>query len=332
MVSSLGLSCPTGGAFYICHNNATEFIGCCSSDPCADGSGHCPKNDLRSSSFSGDKYADIPAQECAGDNATARWYTCMSTLPPFLGCCSGNPCATGACLANELGAARLSPDSAARAAFLALDTPTPAPSGFVLPIGAIVGIAIGGLMFVLALVAVIVYKCGWHARKRKERESFIAPILAGAGAGAGMRESASSQNTHYAPSPEAASFGYTVQSPTSPSFGQFQAGAAPPGVVLFTPYDTYPDDGQMSPYHQGGGNTGYPNLAELDTAERRVSELPGSDSDSGLAVPSRPLLSGTTPPLRSPSGPSPFDSPPIPERRDNGSRRVSVQSYHRPPS
>jgi hypothetical protein len=200
MVSALGLSCPSGGAFYICADTEFEFVGCCSSNPCADGSGHCPKNNLRTSSFSGDKYADIPAQECAGNNGTARWYTCMSTLPPFLGCCSGNPCATGACLANELEAARLSPDPAARAAFLAMETPKPPPSNtgtLSLPIGAIVGIAVGGLVFVLALVAVLVYKCGWHARKRTERESFIAPILAGAGTG--MRESVGSQNIKYTP-------------------------------------------------------------------------------------------------------------------------------------
>lgn len=370
MVSTLGLSCPSGGAFYICDKSAQEFIGCCTSDPCADGSGQCPKENLRSSSFSGDKYKDIPAQECAGNNETARWYTCMATLPPFLGCCSDNPCATGACLANELEAARLSPDSAARAAFLALETTTPASTdngGMALPAGAIWGIVIGSLVLVMALVAVLVYKCGWYARKRKERESFIAPILAGAGAGAGagMRESVGSQgsqNINYppckSPSPHGArsgehgrarhddaglaltdisapatpSFGYSAHSPRSPSYTQFQAGAMP-SAVRIAPYGTdFTDGGQMSPC-QGGGNTGYPALSELDTVERRVVELPASDLDLGSAAPpSRPLLSGTTPPLGSPSGPSPLQSPPIPDRRDNGNRRASGQSSHGPPS
>lgn len=374
MVSTLGLSCPSGGAFYICDKSAQEFIGCCTSDPCADGSGHCPKDNLRSSSFSGDKYADVPAQECTGNNETARWYTCMATLPPFLGCCSGNPCATGACLANELEAARLSPDSAARAAFLALETPTqPASadnggSGMTLPAGAIWGIAIGGLVFVLAIVAVVVYKCGWYARKRKERESFIAPILAGAGTGTGMRESVGSQgsqgsqNINYppckSPSPHGArsgkhgrarhddaglaltdmaapatpSFGYCAHSPTSPSYTQFQAGAMPSAVRIALYGTDLTDDGQMSP-HQGGANTSYPALSELDTVERRIAELPASDPDLGSTAPSRPLLSGTTPPLGSPSGPNPLGSrPPIPDRRDNGNRRVSGQSNHGPPS
>jgi len=363
MVSALGLSCPSGGAFYICNAAVEPFIGCCTINPCADGSGHCPKNNLRSSSFSGDKYAEILAQECAGNNGTARWYTCMSTLPPFLGCCSGNPCATGACLANELEAARLSPDPAARAAFLTVETPTPPPSNtgtLTLPIGAIVGIAVGGLVFVVALVAVVVYKCGWHARKRKERESFIAPILAGAGTG--MRESVGSQNIDYTPcklpfphgarsgkhgrarhddarltltdtvAPATPSFGYSAHSPRSPSYSQFQAGAMPPGAVHIAPYGIcYTDDGRMSPY-QGGANTGYPVLSELDTTERSVAELPARDSDSGFVAPSRPLLLGTTSPLGSPFGPSPLSSPPIPARKDNGIRTVSVQSNHRLPS
>lgn len=371
MVSALGLSCPSGGAFYICAAATEEFVGCCTSNPCADGSGHCPKDNLRSSSFSGDRYEDIPAQECTGNNETARWYTCMATLPPFLGCCSDNPCATGACLANELEAARLSPDSAARAAFLVMETSTPASSdkgGMTLPAGAIWGIAIGGLVFVLALAAVVVYKCGWYARKRKERESFIAPILAGAGAGTGMRESVGiqgnqgSQNISYPPcklpsphgarsgkhgrarhddaglaltdiaAPVTPSFGYSAHSPRSPSCSQFQAGAMP-STVRIAPYGTsYADDGQMSPY-LGGGITGCPVLPELDTVERRVAELPASDPDLGsVLAPSIPLLSGTTPPLGSPSGPSPLTSPPIPDRRDNGNRRLSGQSSHGPPN
>ena len=207
MVSALGLSCPSGGAFHVCEHSKIEFIGCCTSDPCADGSGQCPQNNLRPSSFSGDRYADIPPQQCATDNSTARWYTCMATLPPFLGCCLGNPCATGGCLASELRAARLSSDSAARSAFLSMgDEPSGHSDKLLLPTAAIVGIAIGGALIVFSLVAIIIYKCGWHARKRKERESFVAPILPRAGAGPGMRESVGSSKLSYGYTPCKLSF------------------------------------------------------------------------------------------------------------------------------
>ena len=121
----------------------------------------------------------------------------------------GNPCATGACLANELKAARLSSDSAARSAFLSVqEVPWSHSDKLPLPAGAIVGIAVGGALLVFSLVAIIVYKCGWHARKRKERESFVAPILPGAGAGAGpgMRESVGSSKINYGYTPCKLSF------------------------------------------------------------------------------------------------------------------------------
>ncbi|ROW11344.1 hypothetical protein VMCG_01044 [Cytospora schulzeri] len=53
-IDTLGLSCPNGGEFYVCQNSEIQFLGCCASDPCADGSGSCPKSDLRYSSFDTD--------------------------------------------------------------------------------------------------------------------------------------------------------------------------------------------------------------------------------------------------------------------------------------
>ncbi|PNH42976.1 hypothetical protein VD0002_g9323 [Verticillium dahliae] len=60
----LGLRCPDQGQFYVCEANSTEFVGCCLSDPCANGSGQCPEDELVPSSFSANQYAAIPAQDC----------------------------------------------------------------------------------------------------------------------------------------------------------------------------------------------------------------------------------------------------------------------------
>ncbi|KAK1757180.1 hypothetical protein QBC47DRAFT_176012 [Echria macrotheca] len=124
MSNGFGLSCPNGGKFYICQGNATEFVGCCTSDPCADGKGTCPTKDLKPATFSADSFKDIPAQQCAGGSSSgsgsALWYTCQKTSPPFLGCCTTNPCSNGSCPSNRLAPAKLSSNSTARAAFISM--------------------------------------------------------------------------------------------------------------------------------------------------------------------------------------------------------------------
>ncbi|KAL2016213.1 hypothetical protein VTK56DRAFT_4070 [Thermocarpiscus australiensis] len=117
--SSIGPSYPSGGTFYVCQNNATEFVGCCTTDPCADGTGACSDRDLRPASFSSDSYEDIPPQICDSDGEDANWYTCAFTKPPFMGCCKNtNPCATGSCPTEDLVPALLSPDDEDRRIFI----------------------------------------------------------------------------------------------------------------------------------------------------------------------------------------------------------------------
>lgn len=192
----LGLSCPSGGTFYICQESDTQFLGCCTTNPCADGSGLCPRGDLRNASFSADKYEDITPQECSDDRAL--WYTCQNMNPPFLGCCATNPCATRMCPSASLFPAELSADNDTRSVFLTTASSTPsststtsAPSSTTpssatgvttaarLSSGAIAGIVIGAVILVLALVAGAAYmfKCGWHARRKKERETYTKSIM-----------------------------------------------------------------------------------------------------------------------------------------------------------
>lgn len=120
-ISSLGLTCPSGGQFYICQGNTTQFLGCCASDPCADGKGSCPQADIRYASFNASDYAKIHSQACASTDATDKWYTCSGAglHDPFLGCCASNACGGGTgCPTKDLVAARLSDDKSSAAAFL----------------------------------------------------------------------------------------------------------------------------------------------------------------------------------------------------------------------
>ncbi|KAH7275715.1 hypothetical protein B0J15DRAFT_557789 [Fusarium solani] len=59
-----GLACPVGGRFYICEESEEQFMGCCTSDPCAKGNGVCPDKDLRTATFDRGRNAKIPMQGC----------------------------------------------------------------------------------------------------------------------------------------------------------------------------------------------------------------------------------------------------------------------------
>lgn len=112
-IAQLGLNCPAGGSFYICQGNSTQFLGCCTSNPCEEGKGECPQSDLRSSSFNESAYSDIKSQACA---STGEWYTCSQLDTPFLGCCSTNACDSG-CPTKDLLAAKLSDNTKSAGAF-----------------------------------------------------------------------------------------------------------------------------------------------------------------------------------------------------------------------
>lgn len=186
--TTLGLSCPVKGKFYICQSAKVRFVGCCTVDPCADGSGVCPSASLAPSSFSGDSFVSIPPESCGTPLNASSWFTCQKTSPPFLGCCTVNPCATGSCPTANLHPARLSDDPAQANIFLtnlppnmsttATPSPTATPSASGAPVaaqpglstGAIAGIAVGAVGLVaLVIGAILLYKCGWNARRRREK-------------------------------------------------------------------------------------------------------------------------------------------------------------------
>ncbi|KAE8344892.1 hypothetical protein BDV24DRAFT_171388 [Aspergillus arachidicola] len=103
--SSNHFTCPSGGTWYVCPD-APHFVGCCSSDPCTnvDANNTTPCPNLHPASFDTSIFDKILPNSCI-DSANAHWYTCNTTDPPFLGCCSSPACSKTGCPANDLLAA-----------------------------------------------------------------------------------------------------------------------------------------------------------------------------------------------------------------------------------
>lgn len=167
-ISDLGLSCPREGKFYICKGAETQFIGCCTEDPCVDGTGYCPPSALRNSSYSQVAYREIPPQSCEAPNDESSWYTCSDLNPPFMGCCSSNPCANNGCAAEDLLAARVSDNATYAAPFLASTSGSSSSGSGGLSTGAIVGVAIGSAAAVLIVVGILFFLYRRREKKRKD--------------------------------------------------------------------------------------------------------------------------------------------------------------------
>lgn len=171
---AFGLSCPSGGDFHICENTKREFIGCCTVDPCSDGSGLCQKENLRAASFSESSYLNIPPQSCDSTGGDDHFYTCTANDPPFIGCCTINPCVNMTCPSANLRAAVLSSDHDDRASFLAPSSSSGSakssaaahPGSNGLSSGAIAGIAVS-IVALLILVAgfVLWRRYNWNPLK-----------------------------------------------------------------------------------------------------------------------------------------------------------------------
>ncbi|KAI1743492.1 hypothetical protein F4680DRAFT_346316 [Xylaria scruposa] len=125
-ISYLGLSCPSGGKFYICQGSKIEFLGCCDVDPCSSQSSQCPSSALHPASFNASRYKEIPPQSCVGSTSSAQWFTCQNG-PTFLGCCLSNPCDNeGVCPKADLADAMLTNDPRSASPFLTATTVTTA--------------------------------------------------------------------------------------------------------------------------------------------------------------------------------------------------------------
>ncbi|KAG7149052.1 hypothetical protein HYQ46_002055 [Verticillium longisporum] len=283
----LGLSCPEGGHFYICEGDATEFIGCCNSNPCGDNDGNCPTSDLRVSSFSSDRYANIPAQSCDDARGARIWWTCRDNKPPFLGCCASNPCGEG-CPQDHLIAAVLGGSSG-------------------LSSGAIAGIAIGAAAGI-AILAVIIWACFRRARKSREEghteQHTFSPEM---GSQSPPFDKTRQSHLSYATTAIPPSYGSTPGSQE----GQFQDAHhmhSPTSMSrTYSPYTQHKDVEHTHSRHisvvsgvsalSGGIESNLHTVSEIDGIERQapVVELPADEAPPNAQVSSSP-----SPPLGSP--------------------------------
>lgn len=240
-----GLSCAEG-TYYICDGDETEFIGCCTSNPCGENKGVCPTENLRSATFSGDNYENLASQNCSNDQGTMNWWTCKFTKPPFMGCCSVNACGTGECPQANLVPAKLSSIESNRLTFLdperngdvtpspsasttsptasASATSTSAPESSGLGTGALVGISVGATLGALVVLGLLFWRCFWLPRKRAQGQPMtqVAP------------------NEYQPQTPANATFSQHGQSPQSQynrSFTSSPNTAYYPSGVSSTPHD-----------------------------------------------------------------------------------------------
>ncbi|KAK0702563.1 hypothetical protein B0T21DRAFT_321436, partial [Apiosordaria backusii] len=317
--SSLGASCPSGGTFYVCLGKKTEFVGCCTINPCTTGyqrePGTCPEENLRPASFSKDSYLELPAQECASTDESALWYTCAYNSPPFLGCCKINPCVNKSCPTDQLVAARLSPDPDNRQIFVgaatttttstteptstsqSTSTATPTPtadndprielstttpnSNSGLSPAAVGGIAAGLAVLIIALIAFIFFR--WRRNLKQSRDNHATPFMTEPGPGG------------YHPSPAVKPVGYeptvtsTFSSPESTPYLQssFPGYGHPPkqaGLGLSpAPYDPHKSYQSYVP-HGHSRTVSDSEFSQAPTYHYRVSSMGGSPNMAELSA------------------------------------------------
>ncbi|KAJ4174226.1 hypothetical protein NW754_004641 [Fusarium falciforme] len=109
VIDFFGLNCPNGGKYYICAGSWVEFMGCCTSDPCADGSGICPTKNHRPAGYDAARLAAATANisgestteklykfpvTCYGEQGWLNRYACSNKGVSFFGCCKTDPCFT----------------------------------------------------------------------------------------------------------------------------------------------------------------------------------------------------------------------------------------------
>ncbi|KFA64886.1 hypothetical protein S40285_02866 [Stachybotrys chlorohalonatus IBT 40285] len=159
-IEKLGISCPALSRFYVCPRS--RFIGCCSEDPCVLPDGVCPQDRMQPTSFDMFSYNMIERHECVF--ADAQWYTCAYTSPPFLGCCTVNPCEVGECPLRSLRPARMSDDDEASAIFMGAAAPGQIVGG---GRDRLTGGDVAGIVMSLMIAVGLVGGLGWWAWKRR---------------------------------------------------------------------------------------------------------------------------------------------------------------------
>ena len=173
--ASCNFTCPSGGTWYACPDEP-YFLGCCSSDPCTNSNTTSPCPDVYAASFNPSIFDSISPNTCVNSSSN-KWYSCNHTSPPFLGCCSSNPCEkTHGCPKEDIIASSWSQSRSDQFA-LFKDGDDGGESGEggdggdsggnSLSGGAIAGIVVG----CVAGVAILIFAVWFLSRRRKKRQA-----------------------------------------------------------------------------------------------------------------------------------------------------------------
>jgi hypothetical protein len=197
---------------YACETG-TKFVGCCTSNPCIN---HCVGDQLRPAGFSTRVYNRSPGGTCGGD--TGFW-TCTAGST-YWGCCNEDPCKNNStcpigkleptvmdrpdqleyfgALNRLMGVASPRPtdtsprptDTSPRPTDTSprpTDTSTASSDG---PSGAVIGGAVGGAVFLLAIIGVLVF----FLCRRRRRKQRLASAAEASGQDAAAAAAAMKQN------------------------------------------------------------------------------------------------------------------------------------------
>ncbi|KAJ5281775.1 hypothetical protein N7478_007147 [Penicillium angulare] len=244
--SSNHFYCPSGGTWYVCPD-APHFVGCCSSDPCAnvDANSSAPCPNVYPASFDTSIFDSILPNLCI-DAVNKDWYSCNTTDPPFFGCCSINACQNSGCPADDLLAAAWSPSKQGQFALFqdedtGDDNNEGSGGGGGLSGGAIAGIVVGGVA-ALVIVGVLV----WFFMRRRNKE---AATMSGDGHTPSVVEGEHMHQRMY-PSPASLYHNSQFSSPAGTTTASTITGAGKdPKYMTYSPGVSLPS---LSPGHHSG--------------------------------------------------------------------------------
>jgi hypothetical protein len=194
-------TCPADSNWYACpKGSGSEFVGCCSADPCASSNG-CSQGNIRPVAFNASSHGtpDFPPDAACGTGS--NFYTCVAGAAgdkerkTFWGCCKSNPCGAQKCPDGDLVPAFMSSPSQFQA-YTGQggngESPSPSPpaeaSSGTKNTAVIVGGTVGGVVVIVAIVSILIF-CLCRRRKAKSRAATpTAETGAAATAAAGAQE------------------------------------------------------------------------------------------------------------------------------------------------
>ncbi|EUC47750.1 hypothetical protein COCMIDRAFT_3375 [Bipolaris oryzae ATCC 44560] len=264
--------CPLGGKWYACASGS-NFVGCCTSDPCANG---CVQGNIRPGGYNISHHGEWPDASCG---SASDFFTCNAG-DTFWGCCKTNPCAAtppATCAQGDLVPAFMERPEQFNTYVSQDKQENPSDSGKT-NTGAIVGGVVGGVV-VLAIIGVIIFIV---LRKRKNKKTTEGDM------GAATMMPMMNNNEKNDNSAAAGHYGGQSPPPTysAPIQNSYQATSPGKGHESYHQYASHATEPQELPADSSSSHNRFSELpagASNVMDNRRFSELP---ADAGRPGPS----------------------------------------------